>query len=172
MKSNKWYSENDAKNHSLKLNIYIHSQSIVNEGRAGSTSLNLLSTRPVHIPSSWHQILWKVSPENLSQYQTVSTSTLPLQGDSSLRCGQCQGSKDLTASWWATGIWSKTLPHLIPGDRSYTHPQPAGLWDEGREKCRAHPRGCSEHRVTRDWTIQSPAGHASLTVLLISNSEE
>ena len=105
------YSENGAKNHSLKLNIYIHSQSIVTEGRAWPIFLNRLSTRPVHIPPSCHQILWKVSPESLPQYQTVSTSALPLQGESSLRCGQCQGSKDLTASWWAKCIWSKTLPH-------------------------------------------------------------
>ena len=61
---NKWYSGNGAKNPSLKLNISMYSQSLVTEGLTAPTSLNHLSTRPVHIPS--HVIsfsdksLWRV----------------------------------------------------------------------------------------------------------------
>ena len=61
---NKWYSGNGAKNPSLKLNISMYSQSLVTEGLTAPTSLNHLSTRPVHIPphviSFSDKSLWRV----------------------------------------------------------------------------------------------------------------
>ena len=170
MKNNKWYSENGANNHSLKLNISFHSPLIVTEGPAGPTSLNHLRTWPVHIPR--HVISFSEKClQRVSWYQTVSTCTLPLQGDS-LVTETWPVSEEQGFNTWAKCIWSKTLPHPHPWGQGLHSSQPAGFWDEGGEKCRAHPRGCSEDRVSRDWTIQSPAGHGSLTVLLISNSEE
>ena len=63
---NKWYSENRAKNPSLKLNISMYSQSLVIEGLIAPTSINHLSTRPVHIPPSCHHVLWQESLESLT----------------------------------------------------------------------------------------------------------
>ena len=60
---NKWYSGNGAKNPSLKLNISMYSQSLVTDGLTAPTSLNHLSTRPVHIPphvSFSDKSLWRV----------------------------------------------------------------------------------------------------------------
>ena len=84
MKNNKWYSKNGAKNSSLKLNTSIHSQSVVTEDLTGPTSLNDLSTQPVHIPLMSSVSLTRVSGESVLTPVIGSTSTLPLQGDSSL----------------------------------------------------------------------------------------
>ena len=84
MKNNKWYSENGAKNPSLKFNISMYSQLIVTEGLTGPTSLNHLSTQPVHIPLLSSASLTRVSGESVSTSVTVFTSTLTLQGDNSL----------------------------------------------------------------------------------------
>ena len=100
--------------------------------------------------------------------------TLLDDGQGSLVCYSPWGRKESDTTEqlnWLTDGTSASGPRsyssLISVDRSCTNPQPAGLWVE---KCRAHPRGLncrtagtSPGRVSADWTIQSPAGHSSLT---------
>ena len=78
------YSENGAKNPSLKFNISMYSQLIVTKDLTGPNSLNHLSTQPVHIPLMSSDSLTRVSRESVLPSMAVSTTTLPLQGDSSL----------------------------------------------------------------------------------------
>ena len=72
------YSENGAKNPSLKFNISMYSQLIVTKDLTGPTSLNHLSTQPVHIPLMSSASLTRVSGESGLTPVTVSTSTLTL----------------------------------------------------------------------------------------------
>ena len=101
----------------------MYSQSIVTKGLTGPTFLNHLSTQPVHIPLVLAASLTAVSGESCGQFphpHSLCKGTVH-----KLRHGQGQGSKDVTTPWRVKCIWSKTLLHLIPGDRSCAHPQPA-----------------------------------------------
>ena len=54
---NKWYSENGTKNPSLKLNIFMYSQSLVTEDLTAPTSLNQSQHLASSHPPSCHQLL-------------------------------------------------------------------------------------------------------------------
>ena len=62
----------------------MYSPSIITEDLTEPTSLNHLSTQPVHIPLMSSDSLTRVSRESVLPSMAVSTTTLPLQGDSSL----------------------------------------------------------------------------------------
>ena len=62
----------------------MYSPSIITEDLTEPTSLNHLSTQPVHIPLMSSASLTRVSGESDLTLVAVSTPTLPLQGDSSL----------------------------------------------------------------------------------------
>ena len=162
MKNNKWYSKNGAKNTSLKVNICIHSQSVVTEDLTEPTSLNHLSTQPVHIPLMSSVSLTRVSEESVLTPVTGSTSTLPLQGDSSL-----------TETWSVSGDWGcnhslKGQVHLVqdPAPLSSLGKGPAltpNLLASGRREERnsaedtpeaaVRTAGTLPGRVSADWTI-------------------
>ena len=144
-----------------ELNWLMHLWSLVTEGLTGPTSLNHLRTQPVHFPLMSSAFLTRVSGESDLTPVAVSTSALPLQGDSSL-----------TEMWPESGDWGcndslmgqvhlvqdEVLPHLISG--SCIHPQPAGFWDESGREMQSSPQrlqcrtaGTSPGRVSADWTV-------------------
>ena len=130
--NNNWYSENAAKNPSLKLNISMLLQLIVTKGLTGPISLNYLSPQPVHTPLKSSASLTRVSRESVLRPVTVSTSTLPLQGDSSLtETWPMSGERGCNPLWWPSASNPRPCSILIPGDRSCTHP--LTCWPLGRE---------------------------------------
>ena len=160
--NNNWYSENAAKNPSLKLNISMLLQLIVTKGLTGPISLNYLSPQPVHTPLKSSASLTRVSRESVLRPVTVSTSTLPLQGDSSL-----------TETWSVSGDWGcnhslKGQVHLVqdPAPLSSLGKGPAltpNLLASGRREERnsaedtpeaaVRTAGTLPGRVSADWTI-------------------
>ena len=158
--NNNWYSENAAKNPSLKLNISMLLQLIVTKGLTGQTSLNYLSPQPVHILLMSSASLTRVSRQSVLRPVAVSTSTLPLQGDSSwTETWPVSGERGCNHSLMAKCIYSKALPHPHPwGQVLHSPPNllASGKRGERNAELTLEPAvrraGTSPGRVSEDWT--------------------